>query len=143
MIERLLRSVPYWLPATLLTLVALNQLRLAHTDALSPWAGGGFGMFSSTDSPANRHLHVVLSNEGLRQELAIPRELEEAVLRATTLPRRTRLAKLAAELTLKETDGPFIWDQVAIQVWSKAYDPYDLAPSGKLLRHERFDVTPR
>ena len=143
MIERLSRSLPYWLPAALLTLVALNQLRLAHTDALSPWAGGGFGMFSSTDSPANRHLHAVLQNEGVRQEVAIPGELEESVLRATTLPRRDRLAALAAELALIESSGHFAWDDVVIQVWSKAYDSHNLAPSGKLLRHERFAVAPR
>ena len=40
----------------LLVLVALNQIRLAHTSWLSPWKGGGFGMFSSTDDPGQRFI---------------------------------------------------------------------------------------
>lgn len=51
MIIRLLRR---WLVPTLLIVVALRQIFLAHTADLLPARGGGFGMFSSTDSFSNR-----------------------------------------------------------------------------------------
>ena len=44
--RRLPDGIARWLPAIVLVVVALNQLRLAHTHQLSPWSGGGFGMFS-------------------------------------------------------------------------------------------------
>jgi ferric-dicitrate binding protein FerR (iron transport regulator) len=97
-------------------------------------------MFSSTDSPGNRHLHAVVQNEAARREVAIPAHLEEAALRATTLPTRARLSALASQLALLEAGGTFTWDEVVIQVWSADYDARDLMPSGVLLRSERFDI---
>ncbi len=38
------------LPPLCLIGVALVQLGLASAASLSPWLGGGFGMFSTTDS---------------------------------------------------------------------------------------------
>ena len=38
----------------LLTTVALRQIVLVHTAGLSPWHGGGFGMFASMDRDERR-----------------------------------------------------------------------------------------
>ncbi|MEM9267148.1 MAG: hypothetical protein AAGA46_16655 [Cyanobacteria bacterium P01_F01_bin.13] len=38
----------------LLTTVALRQIVLVHTAGLSPWHGGGFGMFASVDRDERR-----------------------------------------------------------------------------------------
>ena len=38
-----------WLPVALLLVVAGVQVALVKTEGLSPWKGGGFGMFSTTD----------------------------------------------------------------------------------------------
>lgn len=43
-----------FLPAALLTLVAIRQVWLATFDRLSPWLGGGFGMFAVMDAPERR-----------------------------------------------------------------------------------------
>lgn len=142
-VRRLVAAVPYWLPALLLATVAANQLRLAKTESLSPWSGGGFGMFSSTDSPGNRHLHAFVQNDGIRREVAIPPDLAETVRRATTLPTRARLGSLAAELALLESHGSITWDEIVLQVWAVEYDPDSLAPGGRLVTTERYAIGPR
>jgi hypothetical protein len=133
-------TVAWLLPVFLLIVVAVNQLRLAHTEALSPWSGGGFGMFSTTDSPDNRHLHAVLQNQDMRKEVRIPRDLVTETRRATTLPSRGRLGALAAELALRESGDNTLWREIEMQVWAIDYDPDTLAPRGRLLRRERFDI---
>ncbi len=133
-------SAGAWLPSLLLVLVAVNQLRLAHTTMLSPWSGGGFGMFSTTDSPDNRHLHAALANEAIRKEVSIPRDLVTEARRATTLPTRRRLGDLAAELALRAAQDRMRWDAIEMQVWAIDYHPDTLAPRGRLLRRERFDI---
>lgn len=143
LIKRLVATVRYWLPAALLIVVAANQLRLAMTESLSPWSGGGFGMFSSTDSPGHRHLHAFVLNEAIKREVLIPSDLRENVRRATTLPSRLRLGSLAAELASLESRGIIRWDEVELQVWAVDYESGSLAPSGRLVRKERFDIAPR
>ncbi|MGI9264572.1 MAG: hypothetical protein ACR2QU_06575 [Gammaproteobacteria bacterium] len=133
-------SVAVWLPTVILATVAINQIRLSQSESLSPWSGGGFGMFSTTDSPDNRHLHAVIQNDALRREVFLPQELATPVLRATTLPTRERLGTLAAELALAETDGTIAWDEIELQVWSIDYQPESLAPHGRLLTRERFNI---
>ena len=132
-----------YLPAALLVAVAVNQQRLAHVDALSPWSGGGFGMFSVTDSPANRYLHASVENENLIREVRLPESWEERVRRATTLPTRQRLVTLAKDIAELESAGKLTWDRVTVQVWGVSYDPVTLTPSGTLLRAEHVDVRAR
>jgi hypothetical protein len=55
------------LPVLLLLCVALHQLRLVYTTDLSPWSGGGFGMFSTTDAPSDRHLYIYELKPSLRR----------------------------------------------------------------------------
>jgi hypothetical protein len=138
-VRRAAAAAPYWLPAALLTVVAVNQLVLAATESLSPWSGGGFGMFSSTDSPANRHLHAFVQNEGIRREVRIPPEFADRVRRATTLPTRKRLGTLAADIALLESASAVRWDEIELQVWAVTYDP-SLLPIGRLVRRERFPI---
>ena len=138
LILRLFVTAPYWLPSVLLIMVATNQLRLSRFESLSPWSGGGFGMFCCTDSPSNRHLHAFVQNEGIRREVAIPRDMRETVRRATTLPTRRRLEMLAMELADIESRGSIRWSEIDLQVWTVVYDTDSLASGGKLLKNERF-----
>ena len=47
-----------WLPAALCLGLAVTQIALTQLAGLSPWLGGGFGMFASLDSPMNRGLTI-------------------------------------------------------------------------------------
>lgn len=126
------------LPPLLLVTVALNQFRLVSSESLSPWSGGGFGMFASADSPGSRHLHVYVHNEAARKEIAFPASLETQLLRAATLPSRYRLEQLASALVQAEPESAFKWDEIVVEVWVNEYQPDTLMPLASLLREERF-----
>jgi hypothetical protein len=122
------------LPGCVLVLVALHQLFLAQTTGLSPWFGGGFGMFSSTDAGRARHVHAVVLRPGLEREVFVPDELRALERRALTLPSDANLRALARELAQLPTPDYGPATGVRIQVWRTRYDPKTLAPESHLLR---------
>ena len=59
------RFVARWLPAIILVSIAGNQVRLVHSRDLSPWRGGGFGLFSTIDRATERRISCVgIDTEG-------------------------------------------------------------------------------
>ncbi len=50
----------YYAVPGLLILIACWQIYRAHEQYLTPWKGGGFGMFSTVDAPGNRILRTYL-----------------------------------------------------------------------------------
>jgi hypothetical protein len=82
-------------PIALLIAVALHQIFLAQSAALSPWSGGGFGMFSTLDHGSRRHLHTFVLRPGLRREIVLPDVHADEIKRALTLPNDARLRRLA------------------------------------------------
>jgi hypothetical protein len=123
------------LPALLLVAVAAIQIPAAKLGVLSPWLGGGFGMFSTTDSPARRHLHAVALRPGLQEELEIPEDLEFEVRKAVGLPTRHRLEAMARSLEIFLRDfgdpdaGPL--EAISIGVYRVRFDRGTLAPTGE------------
>jgi hypothetical protein len=142
------RALPRWLeplPALLLVAVALHQLWLARSEALSPWSGGGFGMFSTTDGWGARHLHAYALRPGLRRELDLPPELIEPVRRTLAAPTEARLRALAERLAELPADDQGPLRAIELQVFARRYDAETLEPSGELLRGlvVRFDADER
>jgi hypothetical protein len=123
------------LPALLLVAVALLQIWMVEKAGLSPWLGGGFGMFSTTDSWARRHLHAVALRPGLREELDVPDSLRTDVRRALALPSERHLRALARALEAieRESGDPDAapLEAIAIGVYRVRFDPATLAPSGE------------
>jgi hypothetical protein len=117
-----------------LVLVALHQLFLVETADLSPWFGGGFGMFASTDAGRARHLHAVVLRPGLEREVFVPDELQDLANRARTLPSDANLKALARELAQLPTPDYGPATGVRIQVWRTRYHPETLVPQSHLLR---------
>jgi hypothetical protein len=124
----------WYLPSLLLLVVACNQLRLACTTALSPWWGGGFGMFATTDAWGTRHVHAFAIRPGVRRELAIPSSLRREVQRALTLPSDSQLRDLAHKLAEVPTPDEGALEAIELQVWATRFAPDTLEPSGFLLR---------
>lgn len=52
--------------------VAATQVAMVHRIGLTPWKGGGFGMFSTVDGGGNRAVSVTLLHEGVRIECLVP-----------------------------------------------------------------------
>lgn len=82
----------------LLVTVALLQLALAHTQLLSPWKGGGFGMFSTVDSPGARFLRLRLLTEMGTLPLQTPVLLQDDASRLRTLPTESAMLVYSRQL---------------------------------------------
>lgn len=82
-------------PCLLLCIVASLQIYLAFTRSLSPWKGGGFGMFSTVDAPRARFLRIYLVNEKQETPVLVPDEMRMMALEARTFPTDARLSNLA------------------------------------------------
>lgn len=91
-----------WLPAlapAVLTAVALAQITLTQVEELTPWKGGGFGMFSTIDSPSARVLRLELHTESGVVPVEIPPSAKRAAEEARAMPTQARLEALALELS--------------------------------------------
>jgi hypothetical protein len=123
------------LPALLLVAVACVQIWAAKAGTLSPWLGGGFGMFSTTDAWPRRHLHAVALRPGLREEIELPDSLDREVRRALALPSERHLGALARalEAMLREEGDPGAapLEAIEIRVYRVRFDRDTLAPSGE------------
>jgi hypothetical protein len=128
-LPRGLRLLPCWL----LLLVALQQIVLVRTADLSPWLGGGFGMFSTTDGRSNRHVHLYVEHPGFEREVWVPADLLDLERRARALPSDANLRALARAIEIPPSDygAPHT---LLVQVWKTRFEPLSLIPSSFLLR---------
>lgn len=101
---------------------------------MSPWLGGGFGMFSTLDGWSQRHLRGYVVRGGVRREVELPRELRGQVNHALALPDEPRLRRLAERFAALPSpdEGPL--EAVEVQVFRLRVDAETLQPSGELVR---------
>jgi hypothetical protein len=123
-----------WLPSLVLIGVALHQIFLVQHTQLSPWLGGGFGMFSTTDVGSARHLHAFVQRPGIDRLVSLPPRLEDAERRTLALPSESNLRGLALALADEPTPDHGAAEAVRIQVWRTHFDPATLAPESQILR---------
>jgi hypothetical protein len=130
------------LPVALLVVVAGAQVTLATTAGLSPWKGGGFGMFSTTDDGGRRYVRVFVSAFERSEEITISRSLEDAARRAAVLPRDSELSRLARRVAERERRHRRPVDTVRIQTWRIDYARDTLAATTRLTREFAYRVDP-
>jgi hypothetical protein len=83
----------------LLAAVASFQLYLARTTLLTPWKGGGFGMFSTVDAPSARFLRIVLETaDGKEIRVGVPDTLRRQAAVARAAPSDRRIEALGRAL---------------------------------------------
>jgi hypothetical protein len=130
-----------WLPAVpalLLLAVAGVQVALVRQRGLSPWKGGGFGMFSTLDARPFRYLRVTLTAPERSEELLIPPSLEDAAAAAETLPTDARLGRLAALIVDRERSRGRPVTEVHIEVWRDEFDQGSLRPHARRMREYAY-----
>lgn len=128
------------LPAGLLVAVAAWQLHLAASRDLTPWKGGGFGMFSSTDRGHNRRLRVWVSGPERSEEVAIPADLVDMATDGLIFPSHRRLERLGREIALTAGSEGGQIRHVRVAVWRREYDRETLEPSWVPLREVGVEV---
>lgn len=130
------------LPATILVVVALRQIQLARTEELSPWKGGGFGMFSSTDSGPSRRLRVTVEGPDRSERVRVPDELATLALRAKTLPTDRWLREVARKMAASEARAGRPVTHVRVEVWRRQFEPVGLEARETLVRAVDHDLAP-
>jgi hypothetical protein len=123
-----------------LILVAFHQIYLAKTVQLSPWKGGGFGMFSSTEYGPARYVRIYVTGPNRSEELLIPESLEDSASRASTLPSDRMLRRLATNVVAREQRNGRPIERVKIEVWRTEFDPTSLAATPKKIREYDYAV---
>jgi hypothetical protein len=124
----------------LLVAVACSQVVLAHTASLSPWLGGGFGMFATIDSRGERQLAILAESPGLLHELDVPPELEEEAERVRAMPTVARLEALARTIATAEADRIPGLHTIRLQLWRTRREPGSLAYDETLAEEVRVEI---
>jgi hypothetical protein len=97
-----LRTLATASPAILLTVVALAQMVMARTADLSPWKGGGFGMFASADGLPFRSVRLYVTATDRSEETPVPLSLDDLAQRAATLSARRAMERLGFAAIARE-----------------------------------------
>jgi len=132
-----------FLPALLLVAVALTQIALARHAQLSPWLGGGFGMFASTDGWRQREVRALALRDGLRRPLLPMRDAPAASRRAAALPSESNLRALAHALAPLPSRDEAVLRAIELQVFGVRFDPDTLARRPILLRELTVTIDAR
>ena len=101
----------------LLALAALAQLALARAGPLTPWKGGGFGLFSCVDKLEDRVLLVWRETPGGDEPLPV-HQRDHQVLEALAFPSQRLLQRLGERLAAEQEGG----GALRIEVWKRAFD---------------------
>ena len=131
---RILRVIQRWAVPYLLIMVAGRQIVLVRTIGLSPWHGGGFGMFASIDRDERRLVRLDTIDCQNQQTIQVltPETTglsESAWTDLTTAPKASRLRALGVQLlAAKNSPNSSISStfsaclrQIQIQVWRLHY----------------------
>ena len=110
------------------------QIGLALGAHLSPWLGGGFGMFASTDTWGRREVAAVAVREGLRRTLEPMNDAPGAARRAAALPSVAQLRALARELAALPSPDEAPLLAIELRVWRVRFERETLTPHRVLLR---------
>lgn len=116
-------------PPALLVGLALAQIGGYASYGLSPWKGGGFGMFSTNDHGGFRNVHVIELVAGGERRVALPGDLERRERHAREAPSRANLLRLATEL---RAHAPGL-GTLRVEVWRTEFSPADLRPERVLV----------
>jgi hypothetical protein len=99
-------------------LVAAVQVVLVRTVDLTPWKGGGFGMFAAVDGGAVRSVRVVVESANGSEMRNVPASLEIDARRAASFPTSFMLSRLARGVAIRERRHGRAVDRVLVEVWS-------------------------
>lgn len=91
-------KVATWLPPVLLILVSIHHFHHTHVSGLTPWKGGGFGMFSTIDDQDYRRVRIWVHVDGATYPGDVGSAFTRDLARARFLPREKAVEKLGRKL---------------------------------------------
>jgi hypothetical protein len=140
-----MRIVTDWrplIPTALLMGVAVMQVVLAKTADLSPWKGGGFGMFATTDGTASRYVRLFVDAPERSEELNVPDSLAFAAARAELFPSDRFMTHLGEAAGARELRQGRDAATVRVEVWRIEFSEAPLRGIGRRLRSLTIPIAP-
>lgn len=131
-----------WLPSALLLAVFATQVVLVRISLLTPWKGGGFGMFSTLDHGAYRRVSVIVDAPDRSERVEIAPSIAEQEARAVACPSDRLLRRLAVAVAERERRHDRPVSSVAITVWRVEFERGSLTPTERALRTFVYDARP-
>ena len=125
------------LPALLLLVVACVQVYLVRTQDLSPWKGGGFGMFSTNN---DEHRGVDVWVEDSQGERRIDVSGDYRVARYAGYPVESRLRGLAHRIAAAQRTSGTPVHRVRVSVWRRDFAVGTMEPLQVLIRQVVVDI---
>jgi hypothetical protein len=122
------------IPTALLLGVAVSQMVLVKVADLSPWKGGGFGMFATTDGTAFRYVRLFVDAPERSEELTVTESLEFDAVRAQLFPSRRFLTRLGESAGARELRHGREAATVRVEVWRVEFSKQPLKATGRRLR---------
>ena len=126
--DRVLR----WTAPSILLLIAAAQVYQVRAHDLTPWKGGGFGMFSTVDNPRRRMVRCYLVGEdGHETPLKIPARFERLTWEVRSIPTPDRLSAFAHELvadfnqSVAKAGTGVRGRYLRVEVWRVVFDSRD------------------
>ncbi|HUP25817.1 MAG TPA: hypothetical protein VNB06_23110 [Thermoanaerobaculia bacterium] len=115
---------PRWafLACGVLVGVAVLQIVIAFTTELTPWKGGGFGMFATSDTGGNRQVRAYEVFDDGERRLSLPRRdpLRRVMLNHPTEQRIGAYANALAARLERRRSG---LQAVRVELWRASFDP--------------------
>jgi hypothetical protein len=130
------------IPTALLVVVAITQVVLAKTADLSPWKGGGFGMFATTDGTASRYVRLFVDAPERSEELSVAASLDFAAARAELFPSDYFLTRLGEAAGARELRNGRDAVTVRVEVWRIEFSDEPLRSTGRRLRSLTIPIEP-
>jgi hypothetical protein len=122
------------LPTVLLVAVAVTQIVLVRVADLSPWKGGGFGMFATTDGTSFRFVRLFVDAPGRSEETTVTESLEMAAVRAQLFPSHRFMTRLGEAVGARELRQGRDVTTVRVEVWRIEFSDHPLRASERRLR---------
>ena len=130
------RLFPY-LPPLILCLVAFLHFYLVRTHGLTPWKGGGFGMFSTNDHEA-RLIEVWVADAQGERRVEVASAQRSTPL--TAMPSEERMAAMGRRVAESERSRGVGVHQVRVAAWRTDFVAPAMSPQRVLIREVVINV---
>lgn len=134
------RSWLAYLPLFVLLAIAGMQVSLAKFSVLTPWKGGGFGMFSTIDSSAYRVLRVYALAPGEEKRVNLPASFNGPAYSIACFPTQSRLEGFLERIARHLSHKSRGLTALRIEIWRPTFDPKTSTLGLKLWRTARYEI---
>jgi hypothetical protein len=139
----IIRGSLSYLPVFLFIAITIHHFYLVQNHNLSPWLGGGYGMFSTTDYGPSRFIKsFVLKDNVIQEEIEIPEHLSSLGKRVRSLPDKKNMKNLAVKLEYYLAVNQHSFPIIRVEIWSTRYEPKTLKPTYQKLSTIDHQTTP-